>query len=81
MIKFSEKSLDRFKEITATFPTRESTFLPVLQMARNEFGTVNQQVALYLSELYDLPVEYINQMIEQYKIFIDLDKESGKVVK
>ncbi|MGH7844298.1 MAG: NADH-quinone oxidoreductase subunit NuoE [Candidatus Binatia bacterium] len=65
-LEFTQQALRQFNEIVARYPKKEAAMLPVLYLARQEFGHLTGEVIAYVAEIMDLPVARVYGVVTFY---------------
>lgn len=75
---FSKEDLTKIDEIKSRYPEVMPATLPVLWLAQDKFGHVNEEVQKLVARTLDLPVSHIHGVAEFYTQYYK--KEMGKFV-
>jgi len=65
-LEFTQQALRQFNEIVARYPKKDAAMLPVLYLARQEFGHLSAEVITYVAEIMDLPVARLYGVVTFY---------------
>lgn len=68
-VEFSEAAKQEFSEILTHYPTKEAAMLPVLHLAKREFGHVSTEIMTYIGELLELNVTRVANVVSFYTLF------------
>lgn len=68
-VEFSEAAKQEFAEIVNHYPTKEAAMLPTLHLAKREFGQISPEVMTYISQLLDLHVTRVANVVSFYTLF------------
>jgi len=70
-IRFSKEAQRKLKEILSIHAKirKESSILPVLSLAQDEFGYISQEVEEYVADLLDIPVVKIHEVVTFYTLY------------
>jgi NADH-quinone oxidoreductase subunit E len=65
-LQFTQQALRQFNEIVVRYPKKDAAMLPVLYLARQEFGHLSAEVIAYVAEIMDLPVARVYGVVTFY---------------
>ncbi len=68
-VEFSEAAKQEFQEILKHYPTKEAAMLPTLHLAKREFDHISPEVMTYISQLLDLHVTRVANVVSFYTLF------------
>jgi len=65
-LRFSPAARERCEAIVARYPERRAALLPVLLLARREFGECSPEVVGFVAELLELPPAHVTEVASFY---------------
>jgi len=68
-VAFSERDLQRVRELQVLYPDRRAALLPVLRMAQERFGHVSPEAEVYVAGLFDLSPAHVHEVVTFYTLF------------
>jgi len=70
-LRFSPRARRRCEAMVARYPERRAALLPVLLLAREEFGECSEVVVSFGAELLDLPLAQVAEVASFYPLLGD----------
>ena len=67
--KPSEKSLQRVEELKKLYPDQRSAVMPVLYIAQEEFGLINEAAIQWVSKVMDMPPVQVMEVATFYTMY------------
>ena len=68
-VEFSSEALKKFEETVSRYPKKEAAILPVLYLAQQEFGCLNQEAIAYVARLMDQSPARVYGVVSFYTMF------------
>jgi NADH-quinone oxidoreductase E subunit len=65
-VKFSDRTLEEYREVLTHYPTRQAALLPTLWMAQRDFGWISTAVEEYVARLMELPPSHVRAVVSFY---------------
>jgi len=65
-LRFSPQARERCETIVSQYPERRAALLPVLLLARQEFGECSDVVVAFVAELLELPLAHVTEVAAFY---------------
>src|SRR5215467_7555958 len=69
MAAFSDNALRRIAEVRTRYPTAQAALLPVLHIAQEELGHVEDSVAKLVADTLGLPYAHVHGVVTFYTMF------------
>ncbi|HZD40934.1 MAG TPA: NAD(P)H-dependent oxidoreductase subunit E [Terriglobales bacterium] len=67
--EFSSEALKKFEETVSRYPKKEAAILPVLYLAQEEFGCLDQEAIAYVAKLMDQSPARVYGVVSFYTMF------------
>ncbi len=68
-VSFSDEAMAEYREILTHYPERRAALMPVLWLAQHEFGWLSPEVMLYVAELMEIPVAWVEGVATFYTMY------------
>ncbi len=68
-VAFSAEALVEYQEILTRYPERRAALMPVLWLAQREFGWISTATMVYVAQLMELPVGWVEGVATFYTMF------------
>lgn len=69
MVKFSEKTLEKFKAVVAKYPEKSAVLLPTLWLAQQEFSALTPEVEEYVAGLVGVSPVRVQEVRTFYTMY------------
>jgi NADH-quinone oxidoreductase subunit E len=67
--EFSEKTIQKIREIVASYPRKEAAILPVLHLTQKEFGCISEEEEKRVAEILELKPIQVREVVTFYTMF------------
>jgi NADH-quinone oxidoreductase subunit E len=67
--EFSEKTIQKIREIGASYPRKEAAILPVLHLTQKEFGCISEEEEKRVAEILELKPIQVREVVTFYTMF------------
>jgi NADH-quinone oxidoreductase E subunit len=65
-LEFSPETYKKFQETVNRYPQKEAAMLPVLCLARREFGYLGEEAIAYVAKIMDQPLARVHGVVSFY---------------
>ena len=74
--EFTRENKKKFERIVKRYPVKRAAMLPTLHLAQEQNGFISEEVERYVSELLEVPVVDVREVLSFYSLL--QDREMGR---
>lgn len=69
MVKFSDRTMEKFKSVVSKYPKKDAALLPTLWLAQKEFSAITPEVEEYVAELVGVSPVRVQEVRTFYTMY------------